>query len=81
MKEKVRKMENDEEKSGKTRKEWLEFYVKLTNYPKICIHNLIFGRIYSIISTGRVLKTFKRRVNIYFKQEIKILYKRNVEVF
>lgn len=50
----------------------------MTNYAKICIHNLILERIYSIIKDGRVkkLKT-KRRVNIYFKQKIKILYKRN----
>ena len=31
-----------------------KFRLNLTNSPKICIHNLIFGRIYGIIEDGRV---------------------------
>lgn len=56
--------------------------INLTNLAKKCIHNLIFGRIYSIIEDGRVKKqTKRRRVNLYFKQKNKILYKRSFEVF
>lgn len=35
--------------------------INLTNLAKKCIHNLIFGRIYSIIEDGRVKKTDKKK--------------------
>ena len=40
--------------------------IKLTNFPKNCIHNLIFGRIYSIIEVSRVLKNIQKDYGTFY---------------